>query len=252
MRLHVGAPSWKALCGLVLAVTLSLAVSAHAGTLYATGFENPPFTTGNLAGQDGWSVFGSATPMVENTLVKSGLQAVSLDGSGIGQSGPFHTDFSTGPLISLSVDIYIASSSTQSEWQFGGLGPGLSPFLGGIDVYSNGQIAAITSGFPTIGTLTYDAWNNFSLLFNLNTQTYSIFENGAPLAANLGLCGDNGACAGAHVSSFGAGFFDTFGSGNDKGYIDNYSASVPEPSALMLLGSGFAGLAGMIRRKLHR
>jgi hypothetical protein len=249
---HVGAP-WKALCGLVFAVTLSVAVPAHAGTLYSTGFEGPTYTTGNLAGQDGWAIFGSHTTLVENTLVKSGLQAVSVDGSGTGQSGPYRSDFSTGPLVSLSADIYIASSTSQSGWQFGGLGSGLAPFLGGVDLHPGGQVVAISSGYPVIGTFAYNTWNYFNILFDLNAQTYSVFENGIQLASNVAMCGDNSICAGAHVNSFGSGIFDTFGGGNDKGYIDNYSVSeVPEPSSLMLLGTGLAGFAGVIRRKLNR
>jgi hypothetical protein len=119
---------------LVVVFSLALGVAAsaaHAGTLYSTGFENPPFILGDLSGQDGWSVFGPTTVLVENTLVQSGLQAVSVDGSAASQSGPYHSDFSTGPLIELTAGIYIASSSSQSEWQFAGLGSGLAPFLGG-------------------------------------------------------------------------------------------------------------------------
>ncbi len=215
------------------ATTVVLTVSALAapGTLYSTGFENPPFTLGNLAGQDGWQVSsvcgltGPATGLVENTLVQSGSQAVSVDGSVTCQSGPYHSDSSTGPLIELSAGIYIASSSSQTQWQFAGLGPGLAPFIGGVGILATGQIVAITAGLPTVGTWTYNAWNNLDFLFNFSTQTYAITLNGVPLASGLPFCGDNGPCAGAPVSTYGTSLFDTFGGGNDTGYIDNFAVS---------------------------
>jgi PEP-CTERM motif len=104
-----------------------------------------------------------------------------------------------------------------------------------------------------VGTFRYNAWDNFSFLFNLNTQAYGIFLNGGTLASNVPFCGDNGPCAGAHVSSYGDGIFDTFRGGNDMGYIDNYRVvenPVPEPSSFALLGTGILGVAGMLRRKL--
>jgi len=211
----------------------SSSISPPAGTLYSTGFENPPFTLGNLSGQDGWQassvcgLTGPATGLVENTLVQSGSQAVSVDGSVTCQSGPYHSDSSTGPLIELSAGIYIASSSSQTQWQFAGLGPGLAPFIGGVGILGTGQIVAITAGLPTVGTWTYNAWNNLDFLFNFSTQTYAITLNGVPLASGVPFCGDNGACAGAHVSTYGTSLFDTFGGGNDTGYIDNFSLSNP-------------------------
>src|SRR5689334_24892731 len=94
---------------LLVALIAALAPLAHADVvLYSTGFENPPFTTGPIAGQDGWNVFGPGISTVENTFVKTGSQAVFIDGSTASQSGPFHSDFSTGtPFVDLSADIAI-------------------------------------------------------------------------------------------------------------------------------------------------
>lgn len=231
-------------CGLLFALT----ITAHAGTLYSTGFEAPTFTTGNLTGQDGWQQFGGTSVLVETSVVKSGLQAVSVDGSGNGQSGPFHQDVTTGPVVNLSADIYLGSSTSETKWQFAGLGSGLAPFLGGVDITGT-NLFLITSGFPTVATFTRDTWHNVGLSFDLNTQKYSVSLDGSTVASSVAFCGDNGPCSGAHVSSFGDGFFDSFRSGNDIGYIDNYSVSTPEPSSLMLLGTGLAGLVGLLRRK---
>ena len=203
-------------------VVLSVITTSTSTTLYSTGFENPPFTLGNISGQDGWQIFGPGSATVENTLVQSGSQAVSVAGSASGQSGPYHSDSSTGPVIELSAGIYIAGSSSQSEWQFAAMGPNLTSFIGGVNIF-NGQIQAITANLPLIATWNYNAWNDLDFLFNVTTQTYSISVNGSILASGVPFCGDNGPCAGAPVTTYGTTIFDTFGGGNDTGYIDNVS-----------------------------
>jgi PEP-CTERM motif len=238
----------------LVAVLMSVGtITAYAGVLYSTGFENPPFTIGPLAGQDGWQVFGNTSVDVQSTVVYAGSQAVWVDGTN-GQSGPYHSDFSTGPLVALSAYLYLGSSSTQSSWQFAGLGSGLFPFIGGIDTNSStNDIALITAGFPVVGTFTRDTWHNVYFVFDFTTQKYNFWLDGTQLGTNVPFCGDNGPCLGETVSSYGTGLFDTFGGGNDSGYMDNYSVStVPEPSSIALLGSGILSLAGMLWRRTIR
>jgi|HubBroStandDraft_6_1064221.scaffolds.fasta_scaffold01041_4 hypothetical protein len=243
-----------ALPALLVAIVMFMATPAmHAGTIYSTGFENPPFTLGPLAGQDGWQVFGPTFVDVQSNVVYAGSQAVWVDGSAASQSGPYHSDFSTGPLVGLSAYIYLGSSSTQSSWQFAGLGSGLFPFIGGIDTNpSTNNIALITAGFPVVGTLSRDTWHNVYFVFDFTTQQYNFWLDGTQLGTNVPFCGDNGPCLGEHVSSYGTGFFDTFGGGNDSGYMDNYSvSSVPEPSSIALFGSGILGLAAVLKRRMR-
>jgi hypothetical protein len=220
----------------LLGAILICSSSASAQTLYSTGFENPPFTTGSIVGQDGWQVFGQSNAVaVENSFAKSGAQAVevtpALDSS---QTGPYHVDSTAAGMVDLSADIYIASSSNQSGWQFAGLNSTGAPFLGGIDIFSDGSIHTITAGFPTVGTWAYNAWNHVDLLFNVSAQTYTLTINGVQLASGVANCGDNGPCTGGTASNYGRGFFDTFGtaSNNDIGYIDNYSVTVVHGSAM--------------------
>jgi hypothetical protein len=240
----------------------AFAVPVWADTvLYSTSFENPPFTAGQaIAGQDGWSVFGPGAEEVESFFADTGTQAVFLDGGAASQTGPYQTTTTAGPLVDLSADLAIFSSTTQSDWQFGALGPGLDGFLGGINILSDGSIEALTAGNPVIGTFTrassFDstAWVNVNLLFNLTTQTYDISVGGVLLDSDVAFCGSNGVCTGATLSTFANGLFDTFGGGNDSGYMDNYAvtlvtAATPEPCAALplalLLGMGLA-----LRKKL--
>ena len=263
----------RALLGKILRITGPMLVllfllptcilPANAVPLYTTGFENPPFTLGNLAGQDGWAISATgpsvATTLVENTVVESGGQAVSVGGSVTDQTGPFHSNASTGPLIDLAADIRLKSSTTQNAWQFAGLGPSLTQFLGGIDILANGNVEVITAGFPVVGTLTRDAWHHVDLLFDMTTQTYVASLDGTVLASNLHFCGSNTGCTGAFVSIFGTSLFDTFGNpsgaGNDTGYLDNFCVAnvgvVPEPTTLLLWGTSMMGLglAGWRRRR---
>jgi len=244
--------------GFILLFGFQFGAPAWADTvLYSTSFENPPFTAGSsIAGQDGWSVFGPGAQEVENFFADTGSQAVFVDGAAATQTGPYQTTATTGPLVDLSADLAIFTSSTQSEWQFAATGPGLVGYLGGIDIQSNGDISAITtaSGDTDIGTYTrattFDgtAWVNVNLLFDLATQTYDISVGGVLLASDVPFCGGNAICTGANLSTFGTGFFDTFGGGNDSAYMDNYSVTLvtptPEPSTalplVLLLGMGFA------------
>lgn len=82
----------------------------------------------------------------------------------------FHDDSSSAQLIELSADIFLASSPSQSAWQFAAVEPGLAPFLGGIDTQAQNSIFLITAGFANVGTFTRDTQHSVDLLFNRTTQ----------------------------------------------------------------------------------
>jgi hypothetical protein len=236
--------------------------SSQASVLYATGFEAPTFTTGLLAGQDGWAEYPapSAAVQVEDEFAFAGSQAVDVVPSlSAGQDGAYLAVSTTAPVVVQSAEIYLASSTTQSEWQFAALGANLTGFAGGIDVFADNSIELITPGLPIISTTwTRDTWVDVTLTLDYATQEFDVALNGVTIASDEPFCGDNGSCLGENVPAYADGFFDSFGpatSGgitgvNDIGFMDNYSvSSVPELSTWAMLTLGFAGLGFLAHRK---
>jgi hypothetical protein len=111
-----------------------------------------------------------------------------------------------------------------------------APITNGADIFLNGD-----SG--NLGTLTIDDSDFFAnapfFLTPGQSATFDIFSVAIPVGTPLGTYG---------------GFFEILG-GADGGANDvlataNFSVvATPEPSSLMLLGSGLAGLVGVVRRK---
>jgi len=241
-------------------VTLLLlgGMQSQAAVLYATGFENPPFVPGPIDGQAGWFVFSASgqtsAPVIETTVVKTGAQAVGVPGSVSGQTGPVFAPNFTDPVLDLSADIYLASSTSETSWQFATTGANDTGYAGGIDVNGT-SIAAITSGFPVVGTFTRDTWHHIDLVLDYVSQNFALDLDGSTLAANFPFCGNNfGPCNGAPVAELGWTLFNSFGDGNDSGYMDNFSiatvpAAVPELPSLMLLGIALLGLGATRRRR---
>ena len=169
--------------------------------LYATGFENPPFTPGPINGQAGWSVFSASgqtsVPVVETAFVNSGAQAVAIPNPVGGQTGPFLQPNFVAPVLDMSIDMYLFRSSNETGWQFGTTGAGGIGFAGGIvgsasSVHGGGTtIYAITGNYTTvIGTFTRDTWHHVDLILDYATQTYAVELDGATLASGLAFCGN--------------------------------------------------------------
>ena len=250
-----------------LASLIFTSTAAFGGQIFSTGFEAPTYTIGAINGQNGWQLYNPAFSLdnVESTLVDSGSQAAWIIPTSAGQSGMYHTDTASGsPLIDLNADLYIASSSTESSWQFAGLGSGLFPFIGGIDLDTNGSgsatdtiyaISNVGGSFPAVGSFSLNTWHDVDLLFNFGTQTYSVALDGTTLASGLAFCNDNAHCTTPGTISEGTflSFFDVIAgaNANDLGAIDNLSLTsvAPEPASYVLTGIALLAVALLRRRR---
>lgn len=250
-RMHP-APTLHAITCLLAVAALAAAGSAQAD--YATGFEAPDFTTGTLDGQAGWHEYPGPTAVdIDNALARTGTQALTIiPALAAGQDGAYYTDNTPDPVVVQSADIYLYSSSAQSEWQFAALGANLIGFAGGIDILPDDSVILTSAGFPTVATFTRNQWNHVALTLDYSSQTFSVDLNGARIASNVAFCGDNGPCtSGANVPFHANGFFDAFGGPgvNDLGVLDNYSVTtVPEANSWAMLAAGL-GLVGWQTRR---
>ena len=243
---------------LLVAAALAAGVSgaAQAGLPYSTGFEPPTFSSGPIAGQDGWNTFSAsgqgALAAVTTAAALSGTQSLGVSATAAAQTGGFYDFGATGGATTLvmSGDIMVDSAGSNAEYQFATLGPGLFPFASGID-WATGTIIAITAGFPVIGTFSSNVWHHVEIDSNLATQTFDVRLDGATLASGLAFCGDNSGCAGGPVTTLENAFFDTFGGQTaGAGYLDNFSLSAaPEPAAWALMLAGFALAGAALRRR---
>ena len=231
---------------------------AQADIIYQTGFENPPFTLGPIAGQDGWAVFsGGGTPnavTIQNTVFFAGSQAVEINTSAAsGQTGPYRADTSpaSDTIVTMRAEVMLTSSSVQTAWQFAGLTGSLGTFFGGFNALADGTLQIITTGFPVTSSpvITRDVWNLWEVDYDFKTQTFNILINNSLVAANEPFLNP--------ATVFGTGLFDTFNAtgGNDLGFIDNYSitgAAVPEPGTFVLFGTGCLALLVSTKMKSRR
>lgn len=242
-----------------IVIAAACALPASAAIPYFTGFEAPTFTPGAIAGQGGWQVFSASgqpgLATVENSVALTGTQAVAVDGSANGQTGPYYAmNLAASGVIVVSADIMLTTPTGGSFWQFGVTGPGLSQFAGGINIIGN-TIQAISGNFSTIGAFSYGAWHGIDIRLDYTNQMFSVDLDGTTITSGLSFCGSNGACDGAHISNFGDSIFDTFGGSSNTGYLDNFSISaggVPEPASWALMLIGFGGLGAALRARRGR
>ena len=230
----------------ILIAFSGLALPAHAGTLFSTGFESPTYSLGALSGQDGWDFFGSGTAVVQDAVVHSGSQAAEITAASA-QTGPMRLfpAPSANSLITMTADIYLQSSSRQTAWQFGAYNG-----FGGINVLADGSVQLITTGLPVVSSLvSRDAWNQYELDYDLQSSTFDFLLNGTSIASNLAFPGPISYYSGTSylttVNSFGG------GDANDAAFVDDLSITanpVPEPGSLALLLPA-AGSFLLLRRR---
>ena len=238
---------------LALAAALS-ATSTYAATLFdSQGFEAPAYSLGSLTGQNGWTSQGTAAATVQNAVVASGSQAVSLAGTATTWHWPSvgYTP-APGEIIRVNTDIR-RESSVASAKNFGYF----------VDVYDNtaglriGRVGIANNAGSLVGIATtknaggttgnyifqsgmqWDTWYNFKMDLDFSSQTFDLLIDGTMVGADLPFL--------VAATDFGdADLMLSYTSGaTDVGYFDNYSVLtvIPEPSCAALLLLGVAGLA---------
>jgi len=209
-------------CALVAGVLLACSVSAHASVIFYTtqGTFNAAVTSPTLV-EDFESIATKDVPLA--SLTHNGITYTPLGGTtNVFVSSPGYTNYGAGVTQPTTTSILTASGNEDFSAAFTS-----STFAVGFDVYLNGLGAAtvnVFNGATLLDTFTFASGNDKRYLGIVSTVAITSFRWTATLGGELNTGIDN--ISTATVSS------------------------VPEPSAMLLLGSGLIAL--IARRKLNR
>jgi hypothetical protein len=235
--------SYPSVVGIVTLTSLTLAPCSRASNIFQTGFEAsgvPAYATGQLSGQNGWG--GTTAAIVENSTVFSGLQAVSLDSTGlsgqslIGENLTYNSIGNPDQTVVFDVEFMESDSGSRSNW---------NP----VNVGANGiyitQIVVQTDGDAVLGVLggsvgsipvSRGTWNNFELALNFQTDTVSGYVNSQLLGS--------GTFAHATTDLTRVNLGLNSAPNGDTGFFDQLSVtSTPEPGYAGLVAAGLALMA---------
>ena len=255
-------------CGLAAAV-LSVQ-SAHAATIYSTGFETSEgYTAGNLVGQTGGTpkytyaangtAAGSTVPSDITAAINSGTAVITAtnlsvnNNAGTGDAAVFFPSIPLGtintvanPIVTVSSSINVTSSSAAVSGFgleiFNGATPTESPIFsvfalsdGSFDYTANG--VSTDPGIPTPG-------GAFSVPLNYTTGQYAL-----SIGSTLESTGAFSSTSGIGTVGIAGATFDSTAGATGTGTFDNFSISaVPEPATGSIVMAGLA-VAGLRRRR---
>ena len=233
----------------VLLLTLTgLSLPTEAETIYQTGFEQPPFISGSLSGQAGWSTLGSGSTAVQTSSVRSGTQAIGISPLAslafVGAARLSGVDL-TGRVVTFSIDANLGSAGNDSFWTVLGTQYAGGASVADFNISQSGELViSVNSGGGSTLTgvfVTRDVWNHYELVQDLANHTISAFYNGTPVVTNAPFTPANN-------TLFRHGFYAQ-GAGTDSAAFDNHSIiAVPEPGTMAFLGLGLLG-ATLVRRR---
>ena len=239
--------------GLALGLFASIAATPARGTvIYATGFEAPDFSLGELPGQDGWlttaSIYSSQGVNVSTARAASGTQSVEIDSTYFPAGDWFWKPLNyqvtpANQIIQISVDMYLASTALNS----GGWG---------IDCYDDtgarvGQFYVDPHGLAYISDgpnsqpaalAGRDAWTHFVFTLDYGQRLMTLGVNGNAPIGSLALNS-------AADSTLADADFRLFQAGTDTAYFDNLSIVAVPGTGVGSVGVGAAILLGARRRR---
>jgi len=238
----------KALICLALLVA---ALPATADVLFSTGFEAPDYVTGDLTGQQGWTISTTTTNVSVTGLsgyVIEGAQSMLVTGNA-GRAA-MHSISGAGNLTRIEVKLAKAQVNTGQWWV--ALQKADGSGRSGVFGFNNGNIQYYRGGS---GWTTYSAFSAatayaFTADVDIANKTYALWVNGVLVDAAIPTY-STAAVIPEQVYLY-RGYLSLTGLDTWANYAvaDSLAiSSVPEPSSLLALVAGLGGVAGYIRRR---
>ena len=190
--------TWTSLRKITLTLMMSVAVLGFASpasaqvTLYQTDFENPPFTLGNLVGQDGWVNHSGSGSLIQ---VIAGQNAELTSGSGsredasvsLGERGLI-----AGEILQFRFDVKVNGIADATTWYFahfkdGGTGFNCRTFVTHPNIATNnftfaiGETSSSTPAASFATDFTYGVTYTLSGTYTFDTGISTLQVNGGAI-----------------------------------------------------------------------
>jgi len=215
---------------------------------YQCDFETSEgYTTGGLAGQNGWLADTDTT--IQTALVSSGLQAVQMVAKLADYTGQFGLmagrslvdPTSTDPLITLSQDVRI-SARDDADWR-------ISAYDGFSEtnrVHFDGAGDILVNDVDTGYDWAVGSWQRLDMVLDFDADRMDVFYGGTLIANDAAFMWSNVGLSALLIST------DNYVSSGSVMYYDNLKvAAIPEP-AVTGLGLVAAALAALWDRRRRR
>jgi hypothetical protein len=227
--------------GVSTAIALMSAQAAQASTvIYQTGFEQPEFNPGLVAGQAGWIWEGE----IQGATVHSGSQAIHLDGSELQTPAYVMNLPATGILTITSAFLRTGDSASAASMYL----TGDTGFIAQIQSNNGNYYLGNTNTGTASMYFGYDVWHELAMTFDFDAKTVT----GSVDGTTLGTLAINNPLAPNVITRMVLSTFATAPGHTLDAYYDDVSitaGSVPEPATWGLMLVGFGALGAVLRRK---